>query len=192
MGVERRQEFFGGRLDYSNTNTRATSSALPLRPELPVGCCFEQGGQEGGWSVMNDYSKAPPERSLGDLITELKEEAASFYHTRVEMFRSEFHETVRGWKSFLPLAAVAVVLLATAYLLFTLALVSVVVVAFWGNPYHWFFAFLIVGFVWAVSGALVAFFAKVTFRNRALFPKKSFGVLQADRQWLQMETKGHL
>jgi hypothetical protein len=49
-----------------------------------------------------------------------------------------------------------------------------------------------VGFVWAVSGALVAFFAKVTFRNRALFPKKSFGVLQADRQWLQMETKGHL
>lgn len=141
---------------------------------------------------MNDYSKAPPERSLGDLIAELKEEATSFLTTRVEMFRSEFHETVSGWKSLLPLVAIAAVLLATAYALFTLALVSLVVVAFWGNPYHWFFAFLIVGFVWAVSGALVAFFAKVTFRNRALFPRKSLGVLQADRQWLQMETKGHL
>lgn len=141
---------------------------------------------------MNDYSKAPPERSLGNLIAELKEEATSFFTTRVEMFRSEFQETVRGWKSLLPLAVIAVVLLATAYALFTLALVSLVVVAFWGNPYHWFFAFLIVGFVWAVSGALVAFFAKVTFRNRGLFPRKSLGVLQADRLWLQMETKGHI
>lgn len=141
---------------------------------------------------MNDYSKAPPERSLGDLITELKDEATSFFNTRVEMFRSEFHEAVSSWKSFFPLAVLAAVLLATAYLLFTLALVSLIVVAFWGNPYHWFFAFLIVGFVWAVSGALVAFFAKVTFRNRALFPKKSLGVLQADRQWLQMETRGHV
>src|SRR6185312_9032377 len=141
---------------------------------------------------MNKYSEAPPERSLGDLIAELKEEATGFFTTRVEMFRSEFHETVSGWKSLLPLAVIAAVLLGTAYLLFTLALVSLVVVAFWGNPYHWFFAFLIVGFVWAVGGALVAFLARVAFRNRALFPKKSLGVLQADRLWIQMETKGHL
>ena len=134
---------------------------------------------------MNDYSKAPPERSLGDLIAELKHEATGFFTTRVEMFRSEFQETMRGWKSLLPLAVIAVVLLATAYALFTLAVVSLVVVAFWGNPYHWFF-------VWAVSGVLVAFFAKVTFRNRGLFPRKSLSVLQADRLWLQMETKGHL
>jgi putative superfamily III holin-X len=141
---------------------------------------------------MNNYSEAPPERSLGDLIAELKKEATDLFTTRLEMLRSEFHETVGGWKSFLPLAVIAAVLLATAYVLFTLALVSVVVVAFWGNPYHWFFAFLIVGFVWVVIGALVAYFAKVTFRNRGLFPKKSIGVLQADRLWLQMETKGHV
>ena len=68
---------------------------------------------------MSDYSKAPSDRSLGDLITELKNEAISFFNTRVEMFRSEFHETVSGWKSFLPLAVMAAVLLATAYFLFT-------------------------------------------------------------------------
>jgi uncharacterized membrane protein YqjE len=141
---------------------------------------------------MSDYSQAPSDRSLGDLITELKNEVISFFNTRVEMFRSEFHETVSGWKSFLPMGVLAAVLLATAYFLFTLAIVSLVVVAFWGNPYHWFFAFLIVGFVWAVGGALVAFLARVAFRNRALFPKKSLGVLQADRLWIQMETKGHL
>jgi|SRR6185312_4437088 len=141
---------------------------------------------------MTDYGKTSEERSFGELVAELKGEATSFFTTRVEMFRSEFQETVRAWKSILPLAVVACVLLATSYVLFTLALVSLVVAAFWGNPYHWFFAFSIVGLVWVVSGAVVAFMASATFRNRAVFPKKSLGVLREDGLWLQMETKGRL
>lgn len=141
---------------------------------------------------MNEYEKLPQGRSLGDVISEIKEEMRNFFSTRVEMFQSEFRETVRGWKQFVPLAAVALVLFATAYVLFTLALVSVVAVAFWGNPYHWFFAFLIVAVTWSIAGALLAYFARVTYRNRAMFPKRSLGVLHQDKEWLQMEARGHL
>jgi uncharacterized membrane protein YqjE len=141
---------------------------------------------------MNEHEKLPHGRSLGDVISEIKEEMRGFFSTRVEMFQSEFHETVQGWKQFVPLAAVALVLFATAYVLFTLALVSVVAVAFWNNPYHWFFAFLIVALTWTIAGALLAYFARMTYRNRAMFPKRSLGVLQQDKAWLQMEAKGHL
>jgi uncharacterized membrane protein YqjE len=141
---------------------------------------------------MPEHEKLPPERNLRDVILEIKEELREFYSTRMEMFRSEFQETAQGWKSVIALSSLALVFLGTAYFLFTLALVSIVVVAFWDNPYHWFFAFLIIGFVWSVAGGLLAFFARVTYRNRAMFPKRSLGVLQADRTWLQTEARGHL
>jgi Putative Actinobacterial Holin-X, holin superfamily III len=141
---------------------------------------------------MNTYEKLPHERNLGDLIYEIRSEVSNFISTRIDIFRSEFQETLTGWKQFVPLSIVAALLLGSAYVLFTLALVAVVAVAFWNNPYHWFFAFLIVGFVWAVSGALVAYFAALTYRNRAMFPRKSLGVLQADKRWLQTEARGHV
>jgi uncharacterized membrane protein YqjE len=141
---------------------------------------------------MNQQEKLPQERNLGEMIFEIKEEVSNFISTRVDIFLSEFRETIQGWKTLVPLTAAALLLLGTAYLLLTLSLVALVAVAFWGNPYHWFFAFLIVGLVWVVIGAFLAYFVVVTYRKQGRFPKRSMGVLQADREWLQMEMKGHL
>ncbi len=104
-----------------------------------------------------------------------------FIHTRVQMFKSELQETLATFKHVMPMAVIALTLLATAYLLLTLAVVSVVAVAFWSNPYHWFFAFLIVGGLWLIAGALTAFLAW----NRI----KGHGVLKADKIWLQHEAR---
>lgn len=133
-----------------------------------------------------------PERNLADLFSEFKSEIYHFFSTRLEIFRAEYHESVRGWKTFVPLSIAALVLLSTAYVLFTLALIALIAVGFWNNPYHWFFSFLIVALVWTICGAFVAFFAKNTYRKQAMFPKRSIGVLRADKEWLEMEAKGHL
>src|ERR1700733_15549084 len=93
-------------------------------------------------------------RSLTATLAELKSELLDFVDTRIELLKSELREKMKVVKAAAPLGAVGLLLLVTAYLLFTMALVALVVVAFQGNPYRWFFAFSIVGFAWAVFGGI--------------------------------------
>ena len=127
-------------------------------------------------------------KNLAAIIAELKDEIKDFVQTRVEMFKSEVRETLDAWKTAIPLAATAVVLLATAYLLLTIAVVAVVAVAFWSSPYHWFFAFLVVGAVWLIGGGILGWMALREFQSKGLFPKKTMDVLKADKIWIQSEA----
>jgi len=127
-------------------------------------------------------------KNLAAIIAELKDEIKDFVQTRVEMFKSEVRETLDAWKTAVPLAAVAVVLLVTAYLLLTITVVALVAVAFWNNPYHWFFAFLIVGVVWSIGGGILGWMALHEFQSTGLFPKKTIEVLKADKMWIQSEA----
>jgi uncharacterized membrane protein YqjE len=127
-------------------------------------------------------------RSLAAIIAEIRDEVKDFVQTRVEMFKSEVRETLDAWKTAVPLAAIAVLLLATAYLLLTLAVVGLVAVAFWENPYRWFLAFLIVGVLWSIGGALLGWLALREFQSKGLFPRKTIEVLKADKIWIQSEA----
>src|SRR3954452_15416208 len=115
---------------------------------------------------------------LTQLVLEMKRELVEFATTRVELLRSEIQESVAAMKAAAPMAVIAIVLLVTAYLLLTLALVGLVAVAFVGNPYAWFFAFLIVGGAWALLGVIAAFLALRSLRRLGLFPKKTIEVLK--------------
>ena len=137
----------------------------------------------------SSYS-ANGERSLASLIAEIREELKSLLTTRVEMLKAELREALSAVAAGLPLALVAAVMVATSYLLLTLALVALIVVAFGDNPYRWFFALLIVGFAWLVLGGMAAFFAWNQFRAHSFVPKKTVEVLKADKAWLQSEMKG--
>lgn len=140
---------------------------------------------------MSSRSAQVPERSVADVLLEIKNELRDFVETRYELFRSELNEGLNTVKSAAPLAMAAALLFATAYLLLTLALVAVVAVAFWSNPYHWFFAFLIVGVLWAIVGGILALLVRNGLRSHGLFPKKTVEVLKRDKRWLQNEAKGH-
>jgi uncharacterized membrane protein YqjE len=140
---------------------------------------------------MNSRTTQTPERSVADVLMEIKDELRDFIETRYELFRSELNEGLSTLKSAAPLAIAALILFGTAYLLLTLALVAVIAVAFWNSPYHWFFAFLIVGVVWALTAGILAFLVRNDLRTRGLFPKKTVEVLKRDKRWLQNEAKGH-
>ena len=135
----------------------------------------------------NNYAESEGP-TLAGVVAEIKDETKEFVQTRVQMFKTELREKVASWKSGALLAAVGVLFLGTAYLLLTLALVGLVAVAFWGSPYAWFLAFLIVGVFWGMIGGVVAFLAVREFRSQGLAPKKTIEVLREDKIWLQSEA----
>jgi hypothetical protein len=115
-----------------------------------------------------------------------------FAQTRIEMLKQEMQEKLGRLKIAAPLAAAAVLLLLTAYLLITLALVAAVSAAFASSPFRWFFGFGIVGLVWAIFGGVAGYFAKRELELKTLAPKRTMEVLKGDKLWLQREVKNQV
>jgi VIT1/CCC1 family predicted Fe2+/Mn2+ transporter len=128
-------------------------------------------------------------RNLRSIIADALEELKQFLNTRMQVLKSELRETVSAMRVAVPLGVLAVVLLSTAFLLLTGAAVCIVASAFAGSPYAWFYAFIIVGFVWGVMGLVAGFFAYNEFRSKAVFPKRTVEVLKADKNWIQSEAR---
>jgi len=131
-------------------------------------------------------------RSLAAIVTEMKEELKDLVQTRIEMFRTELQEKLKTLKIAAPLAGLGALLLGTAYLLFTMALVGLVVAFFRDNPYRWFFAFAAVAVLWTLLGGIAAYFAKREFELKGLMPRKTIEVLKEDKLWIQAEAKNQL
>lgn len=131
-------------------------------------------------------------RSLASTLAEMKIELLDFLDTRIELLKTELREKMSILKAAAPLGALGALLLLTAYLLFTLALVSLIVVAFQDNPYRWFFALLIVAFAWAVFGGIAVYFAKREFEMTTLLPQRTIEVLKGDKIWIQAEVKNQV
>ncbi len=131
-------------------------------------------------------------RTMAGVISELKQEAKDFLQTRLDMLRSEMRSTVKAWKTTLPMIVIGVVLLASAWILLTWALVSIIAYAFGTGPLAWFFAFLIVGFAYSVGGAICAAVAFRELRGNEVLPRRTLRVLKEDQLWLQSEARTQL
>ena len=125
--------------------------------------------------------------SVAEVIRNIKDELKEFVQTRTQMLKAEMREKISSWRSGALLAAIGLLFLGTAYLFLSLALVGLIVVAFWGSPYAWFLGFLIVGVFWALLGGILAFLAVREFRSQGIAPKKTMGVLKEDKVWFQSE-----
>jgi uncharacterized membrane protein YqjE len=131
-------------------------------------------------------------RTLAELVAEMKEEIKEFAQTRIRLFKAESQEKLALLKVAGVLAAVAVVFLASAYLLFTVGLVALIAAFLAGNPYRWVFGFFGVALLWAVVGGIAAYFAKREFALKGIVPRRTIEVLKADKIWIQHEAKNHL
>lgn len=127
-------------------------------------------------------------RNFADIVTELKHELKDFVETRVALLKSEIQEKLGHLKVAAPLAALGALLLMTAYLLITLAIVALVGV-FINNSFRWAIAFGAVGIVWAILGGLAAYIAKREFEVNQLKPQRTLEVLRGDKIWLEHEVK---
>ena len=142
---------------------------------------------------MNSRAEiSQPEKSLAAILGEMKQEVKEFIETRIAMAKSEFRDKLVHWKVAAPLAGAGLVLLSTAYLLITLALVALAAVFIGDTPYRWFFALLGIGVLWAVLGGICLYIAKREFQLNRLMPQKTMAVLKGDKLWLQNEARNQI
>jgi uncharacterized membrane protein YqjE len=140
---------------------------------------------------MNHYTTANG-RNLADLLAEIKDEIRDFLQTRISMLKAELREKSKNLKTAAILAISGILMLVTAYALLTLALVSLIMAAWPNSTYRWFFAFLAVGVLWSIFGAIAAYFAKRELELRGILPKRTIEVLKGDKVWVQTEVKNHI
>jgi uncharacterized membrane protein YqjE len=128
-------------------------------------------------------------RTLAAVLAEIKHGIRQFVETRVELFKQELHDGAKTFQIAAPLATVGVVLLVTAYLFTTFALAAAVSAFFVHSVYRWFFGFVAIGAVWALTGAVVGYFAKRELELNALAPKRTIEVLKGDKALLESEVR---
>jgi len=131
-------------------------------------------------------------RTVAAILADTKDELRQFIETRVTLLGAELSEKMAMTKRAAPLAAGALMLLGTAYVLFTLALVGAVVALLPANPWRWCLAFLAVGVLWAVLGGIAAALARRRFALKQLMPNRTIGVLKGDGLWIQSEVKSQI
>jgi hypothetical protein len=128
-------------------------------------------------------------RRVAEILLEMREELAEFVQTRVTMLRTELRVAWDKVKAAIPLAAVAVMFLTTAFLVFTGALVGLIQAAFPHSAYRWFFACLIVGVFWGIVGAVAAYLVLKNFKGRNMIPNRTLEVLKSDKLWFENEVR---
>jgi hypothetical protein len=131
-------------------------------------------------------------RTVAALLADVKDELREFIGTRIAMLKTELLEKFKMLKIAAPLAVIGILLLGTAYLLFTVALVGLVVGFLHDNPYRWCFAFFAVAVLWCLLGGIAVYFAKREFELKGLMPNKTLGVLKGDKVWIQSEVKNQI
>ncbi|HZQ95494.1 MAG TPA: phage holin family protein [Candidatus Sulfotelmatobacter sp.] len=136
---------------------------------------------------MNGDSKNG--RSVAAILSDMKMELQEFAQTRIELLKRELQEKAAAIKAAIPLAAVGVLFLTTAFLIFSLALAALIATGFADNPYRWFFGCLAVAVLWSLCGAAALYSVKRRLSQQSMVPRKTIEVLSADKVWLQKEAR---
>ncbi len=131
-------------------------------------------------------------RSVAEVMHEFREDLKDFVTTRIQMLRNEISEKVGAWKMGLPTMVVGLVLLATAFLLFTAGLVNAIALAFSGQPWGFAVSFFIVFAVYGLAGGLLLLYGWRIAKAAGIAPEKTIRVLKQDQVWLKTEARTQL
>ena len=131
-------------------------------------------------------------RTIAAILADTRDELKQFIETRIALLRTELRDKLTMIKRAAPLAALAIVMLGTAYLLFTLALVGLVLALLPANPFRWCLAFLAVAVLWSILGIIAVSLAKRRLALKELMPNRTIGVLKSDGIWIQSEVKNQI
>jgi len=126
------------------------------------------------------------------VVNDLKEESKQFVSTRLAMLQAEMKEKMAAWKTAIPMLVIGAVLMLTAWLLLTGAIVAAVYVAFAGSAWAAFLALIIVCVAYAIFGGLALWIAKSKWQETCVAPKRTLRVLKDDQIWISNEARAQL
>jgi uncharacterized membrane protein YqjE len=128
------------------------------------------------------------DRSLKEVIFEIKEELRDFAITRLAMLREELKEKAAHFKAAIPMIIAAIVIGWAAFLALTFGLVALIATAI-DNPYNWAIGAGIVFVVYAIIAAAVGWFGYHEITTEGLAPNRTLRVLKQDQVWIQNEAR---
>ena len=131
-------------------------------------------------------------RNLAGVVADLKEESKEFVSTRLAMLRSEMNNKLSVWKTAAPMIVIGALLLATAWLLLTGAIVAAIYVAFEGNPWAAALVLIIVCVGYAILGGITVLFGIRSLRETGVAPTRTLRVLKDDQIWISNEARAQL
>jgi len=141
---------------------------------------------------IGDRQRPTNDRPLGTTVQEALREFRDFIETRVAMLRSEMRENLANLKFAAPLLITGILFGATAWLLFTGALVAVLDVVWQGSPFAPFLALIVVGAFYTLVAACALFMARGRMGKKGLMPERTINVLKEDKVWLEDEARTQL
>jgi len=131
-------------------------------------------------------------RSIGQVVAELKSDARDFVSTRLQMLIQEMNDKVKVWKVAVPLLAIAGLVGAVAFLTLTFAIVAFFAGVFQPSPYAWCYGSLIVTVLYVIAAFGMYYVGKRELTQTGLAPMRTMRVLKEDQIWIQNEARSQV
>lgn len=128
-------------------------------------------------------------KSVLEVVEQLRDEFIAFVTTRIEMLEAEFDEKTQALRTSGPLLGIGMLILVTAWLLFSGFLVCMIAQAFAPHPWNWALSFLVIAVLYAIAGGAAAYVAWRRLKDKGVKPERILRVLKQDGLWLQTEAR---
>ena len=128
-------------------------------------------------------------KSIGQVVSELKNDARDFVTTRLQILIQEMNDKVKVWKVAIPMLVVAALLGGIALLVLTFAIVAFLAGVFQPSPYAWCYGALIVTAFYVIAAFGLFYLGKRELTQTGVAPTRTLRVLKQDQIWIQNEAR---
>ena len=131
-------------------------------------------------------------KSIGQTIAELKNEARDFVSTRLQILMQEMNDKIKIWKVTIPILGVAALLAGMGFIVLTFAFVAFLRGLFLSSPYAWCYGALIVSAIYFFAAVGLFYLGKRELTQAGIAPTRTIRVLKQDQIWIQNEARSQV
>jgi len=131
-------------------------------------------------------------RSIGQVVSELKNDTRDFVSTRLQILTQEIGDKIKVWKVAIPMLVVAAVIGGIALLALTFALIAFLAGVFQPSPYAWCYGALIVTAIYIIVAFGLFYLGKRELTQTGIAPSRTLRVLKQDQIWIQNEARSQV
>lgn len=129
------------------------------------------------------------EKSLREVIYEIRDELRDFATTRYQMFAAELGEKLGRIKTSVPMLIGAAVLGLGAFFALTFGLIAAIAGALPDNDFRWAIGAGAVALFYAVVGGVIGWMGYRELTTEGLAPQRTLRVLKQDQIWIKNEAR---
>src|SRR5439155_7615251 len=131
-------------------------------------------------------------KSIGQVVSELKNDARDFVSTRLQILTQEMNDKLKVWKAAIPILVVGALLGGMALIVLTFAVVAFLAGIFLPSPYAWCYGALIVTAFYMICAFGLFYLGKRELTQTGIAPTRTLRVLKQDQIWIQNEARSQV